>query len=77
MAEPAAIVCPRCLGIGKLFERGPRRAQLGRAFIGIELERRWFDMACRRIEQATRQGDMLRDVLPSQTQAPLPLGDAT
>lgn len=29
--------------------------QLGRKFIGIEIERRWFDIACRRIEEAQRQ----------------------
>lgn len=31
-------------------------AQLGRRFIGIEIERRHFDIACRRIEQALAQG---------------------
>lgn len=30
-------------------------AKLGRKFIGIELERRYFDIACRRIEEAYRQ----------------------
>jgi DNA modification methylase len=30
----------------------------GRAFIGIELNETYFDIACRRIEQAQRQGDM-------------------
>lgn len=33
-----------------------------RPFIGIEIEPRYFDIACRRIEQAQRQGDMFRDV---------------
>ena len=36
-------------------------AKLGRKFIGIEIERRYFDIACRRIEEAYRQGDMFRD----------------
>lgn len=31
---------------------------LGRAFIGIEKVEKYFDIACRRIEQATRQPDM-------------------
>jgi DNA modification methylase len=31
-------------------------AQLGRRFIGIEIEPRYFDIACRRIEDAQRQG---------------------
>ena len=34
-------------------------ARLGRKFIGIEIEPKYFDIACRRIEQAQRQGDML------------------
>jgi site-specific DNA-methyltransferase (adenine-specific) len=31
---------------------------LGRSFIGIEIEPRYFDIACRRIEQAQRQRDL-------------------
>lgn len=33
-------------------------AKLGRKFIGIEIEPKYFDIACRRIEQAYRQPDM-------------------
>lgn len=33
-------------------------ARLGRKFIGIEIEPKYFDIACRRIEQAQRQKDM-------------------
>lgn len=32
-------------------------ARLGRQFIGIEIEERYFNIACRRIEQAQRQAD--------------------
>lgn len=32
--------------------------KLGRKFIGIEIEPKYFDIACRRIEEATRQPDM-------------------
>ena len=32
--------------------------KLGRRFIGIEIEPKYFDIACRRIEQATRQPDL-------------------
>lgn len=32
--------------------------KLGRQFIGIEIEPRYFDIACRRVEEATRQSDM-------------------
>jgi site-specific DNA-methyltransferase (adenine-specific) len=47
--------------------------QLGRKFIGIEIEPKYFDIACRRIEEATKQGDLIRDVLPKATQTGLPL----
>ena len=30
----------------------------GRKFIGIEIDPKYFDIACRRIEEATRQGDL-------------------
>jgi DNA modification methylase len=33
-------------------------AKLGRKFIGIEIEPKYFDIACRRIEAATRQADL-------------------
>jgi len=32
---------------------------IARSFIGVEIEERWFDIACRRIEQEQRQGDLL------------------
>jgi DNA modification methylase len=35
--------------------------KLGRRFIGIEIEERYFDIACRRIEAAYRQGDLFRE----------------
>jgi DNA modification methylase len=37
---------------------GVAAVNLGRKFIGIEIEPKYFAIACRRIEQATRQGDM-------------------
>jgi len=36
---------------------GVAAVQMGRAFIGIEREERHFEIACRRIEEAQRQGD--------------------
>jgi len=33
-------------------------AKLGRKFIGIEIEEKYFDIACRRIEEAYKQPDM-------------------
>ena len=36
-------------------------AQIGRKFIGIEIEPRYFDIACERIENAYRQGRLFED----------------
>lgn len=41
--------------------------KLGRRFFGIEIEPRYFDIACKRIEDAYRQGDMLR---PARAEKP-------
>jgi DNA modification methylase len=37
---------------------GVAAVQMGRSFIGIEREPKYFDIACKRIEDAQRQGDM-------------------
>jgi len=37
---------------------GVAAVKLGRRFIGIEIEPKYFDIACRRVEEATRQPDM-------------------
>lgn len=37
---------------------GVAAMHLGKAFVGIEKSPRFFDIACRRIEQAQRQGDL-------------------
>lgn len=37
---------------------GVAAVQMGRDFIGIEREDKYFDIACHRIEQAQRQGDL-------------------
>lgn len=37
---------------------GVAAVQMGRKFIGIEREKRYFEIACQRIEQAQRQGDL-------------------
>ena len=42
---------------------GVAAVRLARSFIGIEIEERYFDVACRRIEEAQRQGDMFRDAV--------------
>lgn len=40
---------------------GVAAVQMGRKFIGIEREPKYFDIACKRIEDAQRQGDMFMD----------------
>jgi site-specific DNA-methyltransferase (adenine-specific)/modification methylase len=37
-------------------------AKMGRSFIGIEIDEGYFDIACRRIEDAYRQGDLFKDL---------------
>jgi DNA modification methylase len=37
---------------------GVAAVKLGRKFIGIEIEPKYFDIACRRISEALRQPDM-------------------
>ncbi len=37
---------------------GVAAVQMGRKFLGIEREQKYFDIACKRIEDAQRQGDM-------------------
>jgi DNA modification methylase len=40
---------------------GVAAVKLNRQFIGVEREPKYFDIACRRIEEAQRQGDLFRD----------------
>ena len=40
---------------------GVAATQMRHPFIGIEIDSTYFDVACRRIEQAQRQGDLFRD----------------
>lgn len=48
-------------------------AQLGRKFIGIEIEPKYFDIACRRIEQAYAQGRLDLEDKPKPEQAAMAL----
>ena len=47
---------------------GVAAIQLGRKFIGIEREEKYFDMACRRIEEAAKQGQLFEPTPPKQEQ---------
>ena len=53
--KPGQIVVDPFSGSGTT---GVAAVQMGRRFIGIERDPGYFDIACRRIEQAQRQGDM-------------------
>lgn len=58
-------VCDPFMGSGTT---GVACAKLGRRFIGIEIEPKYFDIACRRIEKAYAQPDMFieRPAAPKQ-----------
>ena len=47
---------------------GVAAIQLGRKFIGIEREPKYFDIACQRIEQAVAQGQLFAPEQPKQIQ---------
>jgi site-specific DNA-methyltransferase (adenine-specific)/modification methylase len=47
---------------------GVSAIQLGRKFIGIEREPKYFDIACKRIEQAVAQGQLFAPEQPKQVQ---------
>jgi len=53
LPQHAEFVCDHFMGSGTT---GVACMNLGRKFIGIELERKYFDIACERIEAAQRQG---------------------
>jgi site-specific DNA-methyltransferase (adenine-specific) len=46
-------------------------AKLGRKFIGIEIEPKYFDIACKRIEDAQRQAPLIPHETPKQVQESL------
>jgi len=52
---------------------GVAAVKLGRKFIGIEIDPRYFDIACRRIEDAARQPDMFVEPAPKPVQEGLGL----
>ena len=50
---------------------GVAAVQMGRKFIGIEREERYFQIACKRIEDAQRQVDMFIEPMKKEEQAAL------
>lgn len=55
LPDPAHSILDPFMGSGTT---GVAAVQMGRKFIGIEREPKYFDIACKRIEDAQRQGDM-------------------
>lgn len=55
LPDPANTILDPFMGSGTT---GVAAVQMGRSFIGIEREPKYFDIACKRIEDAQRQGDM-------------------
>lgn len=58
LPEPSATILDPFMGSGTT---GVAAVQMGRQFIGIEREPKYFDIACKRIEDAQRQGDMFME----------------
>lgn len=52
---------------------GVAAVQMGRKFIGIEREPKYFDIACKRIEEAQRQGDMFIQPAKAKPEKPADL----
>jgi site-specific DNA-methyltransferase (adenine-specific)/modification methylase len=69
--------CPRHWAILDPFmgsgTTGVACTQLGRRFIGIEIEPKYFDIACRRIEAAWRQPRLFEEPKPKPVQTTLDL----
>lgn len=57
--QPDSLICDPYMGAGST---GMAAVKAGHRFVGIELEPLYFDAACRRIEDAQRQGSLFSDV---------------
>jgi site-specific DNA-methyltransferase (adenine-specific) len=66
--NPGDLVCDPFMGSGTT---GIGCIKLGRRFVGCEINRHYFDIACRRIEQAYAQPDMFVQPPARATQEPL------
>ena len=70
-SNPGDVVLDPFMGSGTT---GVAAVEQGRRFIGIERERRYFDIACERISRAQAQGSLLdeRETFPQQQALELP-----
>jgi DNA modification methylase len=60
LVQPSGVILDPFMGSGST---GVAAVQMRHPFIGIEIEERYFDIACRRIAEAQRQGDLFRDAV--------------
>lgn len=72
-SSPGEIVCDPFCGSGTT---GVACAKMGRRFIGIEVNEKWMDLSCRRIEEAYRQADLFIEKPKKEIQPALFDGDA-
>lgn len=70
--QPGTIVLDPFMGSGTT---GVAAVKLGRRFIGIEIEPKYFDIACKRISEALRQPDMFIERPAPPKQMMLTIGD--
>ena len=66
LVPEARTVCDPFMGSGTT---GVACARMGLQFVGIEREERYFQIACRRIEDAYRQGDIFAEKKPAIEQS--------
>lgn len=67
---PSGVILDPFMGSGTT---GVACAKLGRRFIGIEIEEKYFSISCRRIEQAYKQPDLFIEQPKKNEQIPLGL----
>ena len=68
--RPGETICDPFMGSGTT---GVACARSGRSFIGIEQNERWFDLSCRRIEEAYRQPRLFAEPIAKPVQEALAL----
>jgi site-specific DNA-methyltransferase (adenine-specific) len=56
--NPGELICDPFMGSGTT---GVAAVQMGRRFVGLELNETYFDIACKRIEDAQRQGNLFAE----------------
>ena len=67
-SRPGDLVCDPFMGAGTT---GVAAVTMGRSFVGVEIDREAFATACRRIEAAARQPDLLRGPPPAPATQPV------